>query len=1525
MKRQNFHPSSSANARSRVPRPPLPFNLPSLSKEAGTSQAIGGIAATGAKWASNRPVGPDLPRHPDSRDESSPAPKAAWGGAGLRQTRPSSEFPHLSKPSSPTPGSVKASDSLANISPDKPPNYESHSPSFPSSSANSAERSHSFYPTSNADLAFQPTEHSEDSAGNDIEPVQSSSPAQPKEEESVIAAKIEFPIDDVDDDEDWADSSQQMDFLPLPVPMTDISLSPSSQLDTSTDDFNASTATESKPTSTRSTTMFPPAISPGPDVNSSASTLHLPHLSLPHTPHSVSARQSTADPTSLIRPSPMFPDRRGPAVSVARPSPPEGVDLKLIEEQKAIMKSKAELAHEARKRAEEERQRDLKERSARKLRELEERLRLKEEEAVAQEKAGPRSIISPSTQAANEPTLAPPVGKARDPSTSNSLVNPHYALATHLPPRHSTPNNPSHTIHRQSPSDSVAYRNHHSHPPAGRRPRTLPPQRPLHGEGRHVRNVFRENPHNHSRTKARRHHDYDGPVENETREQWLDRRRKETETKYAVRSIIDLLITRAINGGHAAPKHLQHRRNLPSSAYPLRRDQPRLSSSAARRPPGHDTHPHDKRRPPIRREMGPASHSSTSMSLRPPSNVTASQPSMSSMTSISSAVAPVPSSEPSSLALSSSISHSGTDTSERKIYTQDGGRGHNNSVKSAVLPPSATSQGAAPSQPASIFTGSTYVSAGDMVAPIENQTDNNALLKPRISQSRDVLGSSHLETNVRPLSGKDAPPEEGAGAARWVASPPVRLAPWAPKASERHFQTTRMSPMAEQRAQEAAEAAQRSKGPRVEASSMPSVLAEPSSNYSSESDPIVALPRPPAYLMSTETADVPSIPVHSVLPGSSQAVAQSISTKVDRNTARKTGAGNTAADDTKEACPKPPGNSSSDRAVDLPPQPEGNVKVLVNPKARHGSVPGSAKSSGHGNAVAKSRYPRQSSTNERRGRGAPHPRRFAGKHEQGRRERKERLPKKDRSNTSDQGTRNDEELHESSSFNPRVSTSKPSPHEEEESKAWANAHKGPNPLASFDEIKRAFSNQPMPYPLAVPPMIPAVPVVTEFKSTNKSDLTDAYREEADKWDDSNSWSDSKKDFHEVRAKILKLMEKASGSQGSVEKAPLPKSSQNEVKKGSDDLLYQSGRTQHRHTASGDSQSSDANSSFEKARRSSRGNKHGWGFPSNSNCYESSSRDELHKLLSGHGSSSGDPVRRNCANNQNRSSSSRFDSVSVTNVSVQGNETSNTDMNLEETMNGKEDHKKNTLDFSAPTTSSGSVGLSADRHSKAPPGSRGRIRRPGPGRAAHRDVGRISNHHRGPRNASRTEAVIDQSLTQESDIRDPIQPLVPQPEDLSQSVSGRGGAEVGSNSRRDRGKRIRENIGNGRKPGQRGRPGFDKGQGRGASIRRGVMVDGNKETAPGTESSNVTTLQSALPENVIIEDSVEISKEDDDGRINVVLNSGRGRDGRGGRRRGFGGRVRSRGSRGRGRGGGTRLQGREADTPGVHPTISQSGS
>lgn len=1531
MKRQAYHPSSSATARSRVPRPPLPFNLPSLSKEAGASQALGGIAATGAKWASNRPAGPDLPRHPDSRDESSPAPKAAWGGAGLRQSRPSSEFPHLSKPASPTPVPQRTPDPNADAPPDKSRNSELNSSSNPAFSADPAQHVRNFHTASGPGALSRTTEISEDPPDH-MTVLKELNTAPPKEEDvGLTIAKIEFPIGDDDDDEDWADGSQQMEFLPLPIPVIDTS-PPSSPLpNTSTEVSNVPGPSEAKPTHACSAMMFPPSAVSSESTNSNiasvSSTSHLPHFSSPGISRPASIQHSApTNPTDLIRPSPMFPDRRGLPAPTARPSSSEGVDLRLIEEQKAIMKSKAELAHEARKRAEEERQRDLRERSARKLRELEERLRRKEQDAAAflempiQETKSPHPVSgASSTSPVNGPASIVPSGKAVDvPVSTSSITSSSPALPPHVPPRHALHNSGPRASPRYPP-DIQSHRDNHSLGPSGRRPRPPAPHRHPSNDSRTVRNVSRDNSHIHAHQRARHHHDYDGPADNETREQWLKRRRKETETRYAVRSIIDLLITRAVNGGHAAPKHLQHRRGPTGSAYPLRRDHLlRGSQINARRTPGHDTLPHDKQRPlPVRREMGSARHSNPPTSVQSSQSIPTSRPSTTSVTpapvltavsesSVLFPINPQHSSEPRREVVAP----------ERLLRPQEYQKSNNSSDGIALL--SSTSEPSKSNQPDTNVHGSPNGYENENVEPVQKQTETNSLLNTGTNKSGGNTESRHAEMISVQSNRKEVSTQADAGPPKWVATPPVRLAPWASKTNERQPQPMRMSPMAEQRAQEAAEAAQRGKDARIETPTVTPLPQGQSSDHLVEDDPIVALPKPPAYLTSSQLPGSTSVSVHSVLPGSSQAVAQAISAKEDRNAIRKSRAAHPQANGANQGSYESPSRSDN-RAVELPRQLEGNVKVLVNPKTRQGSVTELPKRSGRGYSISRSRPAGPSASDGRRGRGALRSRRSTGKFDMGRRERKERPVRKEGSISADHDAQEGEGIVDrGNSLNTGFSASKPIRNDDEESKAWANAQNGPTPLASFDEIKRAFSNQPVPFPLSVPAMIPAVPMVTEFKSASDADLVDTYGEDVGAWNDTGSWSTSKKDFSQVQAKMLKYMDKPSSSNSGVESQNVSKNSRSGPRTEGGNSQNSSRRHNHRHTDSRDSQSSDPNSSFERGRRPSRSSRSDWRNSMRLSNYESNSVDDYQKLINDHNSSWKGPAQQSHGRESETGMFSRNDGVlDESGLAKESQKSGGSDKNVDDSLEDLE--LKDILDTSSAATSADRIGHVPRKFSK-PAGSRGRARRFGPGRSAHRNFGRTSNYQRGAGNLQRMEAHANHVFESNESPGD----RAPQLTDMTQSSQGRAGPESTINSRRDRGKRSRDNVGSGRKSVHRGRPGFEKGAGRGDGVRRGAAVDGSGALGAGMTADNGTAPRSTGSSLAIgEEDSVEISKEDDDGRINVVLNPGRGRDGRGGRRRGFGSRVRGRGSRGRARGGGSRGHVYEPQSTGAVPTASLS--
>lgn len=616
MKRQNYLPTS-ATARARLARPPLPFTLPSIRRESGAKLASGGIAAAGAKWASPRVSDSDDRAHAahphDKPEEPSSTPKAAWGGAGLRPSRPTSDFPNLGPSqttSVPDPACVTHARSAyathssddARLSDHNPPHRIA--PPFNDMSA---------APPPQA--AIPPHAESHPSPVSQGQPINSSANQPPK-----VAAATAFPNND-DDDDDWCDDSQAMDFLSDPVPLADISFPdmPPSDNNPATSQSSVLTPTPSQPSPTASPSrrsMFPPPLSTSPSQFQSRQPqiLHPPaahwavhnhHPSQHPRGQSNFSAPASSSKSSPSRPS-MFPDRRAhhPAPALKNPNVPKDLDLKVIEDQKSIMKTKAESAQEARKRQDEQRERDQKERSARKLKELEERLRKKKEQEAAAAAPPPPPVQRDVTSAAELANGVVDIAISNaSPGTVRNLP-PSPRVVLRRPKQELGPRRDGPSYDRSGPQQRPT-------PPYptvnNPRQRNHPPHHTQHG-GR----LGSQGPpgarHRRSTGPIR---EYDGPASNETRDQWLERRRKKTETRNAVRSIIDLMITRAVNGGHAAPKHMHHRHGPPGVGYLQRRDHGRRGLPHGMRPsPGRDQHVMDRaRRGPPRRGGPPFSNS----------------------------------------------------------------------------------------------------------------------------------------------------------------------------------------------------------------------------------------------------------------------------------------------------------------------------------------------------------------------------------------------------------------------------------------------------------------------------------------------------------------------------------------------------------------------------------------------------------------------------------------------------------------------------------------------------------------------------------------------------------------------------------------------------------------------------------------------------------------------------------------------------------------------------------------------------
>lgn len=200
-------------------------------------------------------------------------------------------------------------------------------------------------------------------------------------------------------------------------------------------------------------------------------------------------------------------------------------DRKLIEEQKNLMKAKAESAKEARRHEEEERERLQRERAREKLRALEKRMCSPKPEVDSN--AWRNTSSQPNGGAVSTPAPAP--------------VTPKVLLRRPV-------------LKETEPSPSANI-NTNSRPDQSRR------KAPRHG-GDKNRSRGRDGRDN--RNYDRRNKLYDEPLENETREQWLERRRKKTEARDAVRFVLELCIKRAVYGH---PPHRGHRRRGTGRRY----------------------------------------------------------------------------------------------------------------------------------------------------------------------------------------------------------------------------------------------------------------------------------------------------------------------------------------------------------------------------------------------------------------------------------------------------------------------------------------------------------------------------------------------------------------------------------------------------------------------------------------------------------------------------------------------------------------------------------------------------------------------------------------------------------------------------------------------------------------------------------------------------------------------------------------------------------------------------------------------
>lgn len=678
------------------------------------------------------------------------------------------------------------------------------------------------------------------------------------------------------------------------------------------------------------------------------------------------------------------------------------VDLAIIESQKNIMKTKAELAQEARRRAEEERERLQKERSAAKLRELEERLKLREnqkqgeddsrrkrqedekreEERIREEQRleaerlkGPRTVLrrpkeeSPRPQKIGDKSI---VQKAPERAQEKQQENRPVQERPRAPDRQ-TDSRP-----QRQEAHVVPYRR-------GRNMR-------YNADGRQAAAA----PFDGRRRNNMKQNDYDAPGDNETREQWLERRRKKTEARDAVRSVLDLLINRAVYG-YRPPKRQHSTRSQPrSSAYRGKREHTRRDQRDPREP-------HELRE----------------------GQVTANS------------------------------------------------KGHVKPRDTVDRPPHSSPQQRRKG------TETPTIAASATVLPAKNSAPRPPRFGLNASpQQQQSLPNGRPEEVGTPAAIKDAfktlpgqPPQ------RRVAPAPLRPAPWAPKPGQPTTVVPAVSPIASElkadaELQAAKTVAKRQVGPPMGDTSLSSELpVEPRSSVKSgdvrndvsknwKSAPRRDRPRRLQSDMKTDMGAVAS-------PASG--VQQQI------------------------------------KSVTIPPALGGNVKVLLKPPgARRDSNVTEDYSRGPSvthNAGGPSEN-RPSSHPVLRGRGGMR-RGRGGRYDYVRKDRREDIRRGDANNGYGKHGAIANEKNAPGGFPVEPATMSIARDEREDSKAWA-ASQGPAPPTSFDEISRAFSNQPPAFPLAGAPRIPPVPVVKEIKPASQIASTASF-ENKDAWSTGQSW------------------------------------------------------------------------------------------------------------------------------------------------------------------------------------------------------------------------------------------------------------------------------------------------------------------------------------------------------------------------------------------------------------------------------------
>lgn len=1043
MKRQSYLAPTR-----RLPKAPLPFNLPSLRREAGGDGAGGGIAGAGAKWASPRAETVEETREEEKHEERSAATKTAWGGAGLR-TRTQPDFPELARPAA-APLSITAK------KPKKPDDAKSD---------------------------------------KDIENAPETADAK---DSSVASTTTKTP----EEEDDWAEDDDGMDFTEeaaLPeVMIPDVPPPP----------------TRAIQPPLPSSANAPPRVFPGHGTQRRS---NVPPPAA-HWAQAIKLQQMDRLNDSRTRYVPRPRDSERPHFAHPRSI---DVDLKLLEEQKDIMKSKAEMAQEARRKAEAERERIQKERAAKKLRELEERLRLNEERQRPGPSPMPQKTISDvgmsSSRMPRPVSLSAKPSQNVDISNAGSNVHPSSSVSDRdnshpvvlqrpreeyvqprsrlnrgrMVPQHirapvrqgsySQENESGDLAQRRFPRSTGTIQAPMSaaHPRSDPRKQypitsrsssnipdtsttesrlggekqyqdaqsqhtsaTLPRRdrnsvRPVEshaynhemsrgnlsrvGSGRSSRYVPHEgrsrdfNSYERRRRQYVQRADYDGPAENESREEWLERRRKKTETRDAVRSVIEQIISRAVGGDLRNGRHVYARRAV-TQAPGLRynREHSKRDSPDYTKPPSST----------VVRGNRPASR---------PTNVMSSQ---------------------------------GKPTS---------------SISSVDSHPS---------------TIETPPQAAQTVRPVLNDgvnKDVDALsTTPGIAPAQPEATSSILFPQETP---RHAPQ-------RRAAPPPLRLAPWAPKPNDMKKYLNKVSPVTAQIRAEAEKQAAKMQRP-ARPGQVSGSLGLPGSSTSETST-------------SSQTGRNFALENTKKQPETLHQDSSSVSRLREKRSSQLN------ANRASQIMTSPQSSVNAISAVNhfqnddltIPSALGGNVTVLLKHNSRR-----DPDKEGQGYVIAApdqkggiaSSSTRIFSANASRGRATRRGR--GGRNDPGRRgDRREHLGRSDEMVTTNDSETVMRDLSEKNVQNGTDESLKKRYSEDdgEESRAWAKSN-GPSPPTSFDAITRAFSNQPAAFQLVGAPLLPSVPILSVLGSSGAASSSSSYANAQKAWSQNKTWSTSRRE------------------------------------------------------------------------------------------------------------------------------------------------------------------------------------------------------------------------------------------------------------------------------------------------------------------------------------------------------------------------------------------------------------------------------